>query len=355
MRKISIITFLILTGLTCFAIPPVTAAADAAGNLPAIRAAEKERRVERVRRFLQRTLDDLREEQKLIQENIAELGKQVDAITPLESSQREFDMQSLMDWYNGYLDWLRDQVEDMDDEMAQLSATAFPGSEYLNNRFAELVDAEKALEKELKDKVTLYEAEEKRLAGILDQRRLLQARLNDLHERRGRIEHKSPLSEKDKAELDHIRTDVGVVQTEFLSLPQVDEDLLKHYAVMIEWGRWEGEWLALRIEESGTLREVAAAVPRDAVSGARPMEAAYRRAARMYENLISRLNRKIDELDRRQSRVSPAGTVRQMDRSRELNDLYDALRSRFNDAIGRFKVRIGAYNAEMTEIRSGKP
>lgn len=355
MRRISIITVIFLTGLACCTMPPLAGPADAAGAPSKSRGVEQERRVERVRRFLQRTLDDLGEEQKLVEEDIAELGKQVDAITPLESSQREFDILNLMDWYNGYIDWLRDQAEDMDDEMAQLSATAFPGSEYLSNRFAEFFDAEKGLEKELKDKVTLYDKEEKRLAGILEQRRLLQARLNDLRERRGRIEHKSPLSEKDKAELDRILIDVGVVQTEFLSLPQVDEDLLKHYAVMIERGRWEGEWLALRIEEYGTLREVAAAVPLDTVRGARTMEAAYRRAVRMYENLTSRLNRKIDELDRRQSQVAPAGTIRQMDRSRELNELYDALRTSFNDAIGRFRVRIGAYNVEMTEIRSGRP
>ncbi len=334
---------------------PLVDLTDAAGNPAAGRTAEKERRVERVKRFLQRSLDDLRGERKLVEEDVAELVKQVDAITPLEPAQREVDFQTLTDWYNGYLDWLRDQTEEMDDELAQLSVSTFPGGEYWNNRFGEMIGSQMELLKELQDKVGQFGTEEKRLAGILEQRRLLQARLNDLDERRGRIEQKPPLSEKDKAALDRIRADINVVQTEFLSLPQVDDDLLKHYAVIIERCRWESEWLALKIEEYGGLRDVAAVVPLDSVRGAGPMDAAYRRTVRMYETLASRLNRKIDELDRDRSRVTPAGTIRQLDRSRELNDLYDTLRSRFSDAIGHYKVMKGAYNAELAEVRSGKP
>ncbi len=336
---------------------PATAAA---GNPSAGRAAEREKRVERVRRFLQRTIDDLNDTQKLASEDIDELEKQVDAITLLESSQREADFQGLLDWYNSYLDWLREQSAEFEADLARLSAARLQESQQMGERFGEIVNVQKNMEKDMGDRVARFTAEEKRLAGILERRRLLQAEFNDLSERLARIERKAadqnkPLSEKEKATAERLRADVTVVQTEFLSLPQVDEDLLKHYAVMTERARWASEWLGLKIDECQALRDVAGLLPRDAVRFATDIQAAYERTKRMYERQISRINRKTEELDRKRSRVSPAGTLREMDRSRELSDLYDRLRIRYNDRISRLKIQIGAYEAESADILSARP
>ena len=201
---------------------------------------------------------------------------------------------------------------------------------------------------------------EKWLADILQRRGAAPGGLNDLQERLAHIERKGadqnkPLSEKEKATADRLRADVTVVQSEFLSLPQVDEDLLKHYAVMTERARWASEWLALKTDEYQALRDVAGLLPRDAFRFAADIQAAYKRTRRMYERQINRINRKLDELDRKRSRVSPAGTLREMDRSRELSDFYDRLRIRYNDRISRLKIQIGAYEAESADSLSMRP
>jgi hypothetical protein len=335
--------------------PAVAAAEPAPGRM-----VERGQRLEREKRFLMRALDDLRNERKMTEEDIGELEKQIDAITPLESARRTDDFQELLDWHYGYLDWLGEQSAEFEADLAQLSSTAPSGGEPWERRYAGMAKKEKELVKELGGKVKRFSAEEKRLARILDRRLILRARFFDLEEQLARIDKKladqqRPLSDKEKETAKRLRVDVRVVQTELLSLPEVDEDILKHYAVMIERGRWKSDWLELQIDEYEALRAVAAVISLDAGRNSAAMEAAYQRIIRSYESGINRLNRKIDELARKESRVSPAGSLRQMDRSRELLDFYGGLRIKYDDRIRRLKTRIGAYEAELAEVLSAKP
>ena len=335
--------------------PAVAAAEPAPGRM-----VERGQRLEREKRFLMRALDDLKDERRMTEDDIGELEKQIDAITPLESARRTDDFQELLDWHYGYLDWLGEQSAEFEADLAQLSASAPAGGESWENRYARMAKKQKELVRELGGKVKRYSAEEKRLAGILDRRLLLQARFLDMEEQLARIEKKladqqRPLSDKEKETAKRLRVDVRVVQTELLSLPEVDEDILKHYAVMVERGRWKSDWLELNTEEYEALRAVAAVISLDAGRNAAAMETAYRRIIRTLESGTNRLNRKIDELDRKESRVSPAGSLRQMDRSRELLDFYGGLRVKYDDRIRRLKTRIGAYEAELAEILSARP
>jgi hypothetical protein len=321
------------------------------------RSVEKEKRVERVKRFLQRTVDDLALYRQLTEEDIAELEKQIDAIPPLEPIQREADLLSLLDSFYSHLDWIKDRIEEFEDDLGELSPETLPGSEILSNSLEEMAAMLKEQEKVLQEKVSRFRDEEKRLAGILERRRLLHSQFSELELELARIERElaevdhNP-SEKEKAHAERIRGDVGVVQTELLSLPQVDEDILKHYAVLIERGSWEAGWLALKAEEYGMLRDVAPLLPRESTRFAAEMEGAFQRAVRGYEKEIKILNRKIDELEGKRSRITPAGTLREMDLSRELADFYERLQIRYNDMINRIRVRIGAWQAESSEIRS---
>jgi hypothetical protein len=335
--------------------PAVAAAETAPGRM-----VERGQRLEREKRFLLRALDDLRDERSMTEEDIGDLEKQIDAVTPLESARRTDDFQELLDWHYGYLDWLGEQSAEFETDLAELSAAAPAGGEPWEKRYASMAKKQKELVKELGGKVKRYSAEEKRLAGILDRRLILSARFFDLEEQLARIDKKladqqRPLTDKERETAKRLRVDVRVVQTELLSLPEVDEDILKHYAVMVERGKWKSDWLELKTEEYEALRAVAAVIPLDAGRNAAAMEAAYRRIVRTYESGINRLNRKIDELDRKESRVSPAGSLRQMDRSRELLDFYGRLRLRYDDRIRRLKTRIGTYEAELAEVLSAKP
>ena len=343
-------------GLILF--PPVPAVA-ATATAQAGRPVDKEQRVERVKRFFQRTVEDLNVSQKLTEKDIDELEKQIDAIPLLEPMQREADLLSLLDSFYSHLDWIKDRIEEFEEDLGELSLETIPGSEFLEHTLEEMAAMLKEQERVLQDKVSRFREEEKRLAGILERRRLLQSQFNDLQAQLARMEqeladreHKP--AEKDKARAERIRIDLGVVQTELLSLPQVDEDILKHYAVMMERGGLEAEWLALRVSEYLMLREVVPLIPLETPLFATEMEGAFQRAVRGYEKEINVLNRKIDELERRRSRVTPAGTLREMDRSRELADLYERAQIRYNDMINRIRIRIGAWQAESAEVRSAR-
>jgi len=360
-RLISFFLILSITfagGLFLFPAGPAIAAADTSQKG---RSVENELRVERVKRFLQRMVEDLTLSRQLTEEDIVELEKQLDVITPLEPMQREADLLSLLDCFYSYLDWLKDRIEEFEEDLGELSTDTLPGSEFLDNSLGEMAAMLKEQEKVLQDKVSRFRGEGNRLAGILERRRLLQANFNDLQQQLASIERKladheqHKPSEKEKAHAARIRVDVGVVQSELLSLPQVDEDILKHYAVIIERGRWESEWLALKVDEYGMLREVAPLLPRETTQFAAQMDGAFQRTVRGYEKEINRLNRKIDELDRLRSRITPAGTLRELDRSRELGDFYERLQIRYNDTINRIRIRIGAWQAESAEVRSVKP
>jgi chromosome segregation ATPase len=359
-RLFSLFLFISISFAGVLSLFPLGPAAAATAKPQTGRSMDKEQRVERVKRFLQRTVEDLNLSRQLVEEDIDELEKQIDAIPPLEPLQREADLLSLLDTSYSYLDWLKDRIDEFEEDLGELSAETLPGSEFLGNSFAEMAAMLKEQEKVLQDKVSRFREEEKRLACILERRRLLQSQFNELQAQLARMEqeladreHKP--AEEEKARAERIRIDLGVVQTELLSLPQVDEDILKHYAVLIERGRWSAESLTLKVNEYGMLREVAPFLPREPTPSAAEMEGAFQRAVRGYEKEINLLNRKIDELERMRSRITPAGTLRELDRSRELADFYERLQIRYNDLINRIRIRIGAWQAESAEVRSANP
>ena len=84
------------------------------------------------------------------------------------------------------------------------------------------------------------------------------------------------------------------------------------------------------------------------------IEAAYRQAVRVFERAISRLSRKKDELDRKRSRVTPAGSLKEVERSRELLNFYMRLRGRYDNEISRLRVLVGACDADLAEVLAEK-
>jgi hypothetical protein len=317
---------------------------------------ERGRQVERVRRFLQRTTDELNLSRKLTEEDIKVLENQYDSIPPGESAQREADLLSLLDTQYSYIDWIKDRIEEFDDDLEQLSAGNLPGSEFLENGFADMVSMLKDQEKVLDEKIDRFSAEEKRLAAILERQRLLQSRINDLETRLDRVgkqqDDKSANHPQKEEGGEHIRVELGALRSELDSLPPVDDDILMHYQLMIEQGKGESEWLALQIDEFRMLSEVAALLPRDTARYGAEMEKAMRRTERSYENEIILLNRKIDGVEKRRVLIIPVGTLRETEFSRDLADLYERLQLRYNDLIYRLRIRIGDWQAEEAQLKS---
>ncbi|KAF0221010.1 MAG: hypothetical protein FD174_723 [Geobacteraceae bacterium] len=322
-------------------------------------AAGEERTGEREKRFIIRTLDDFKGSLSLAEDEIQELEKEIDAITLLESLQREKDFTNFLDWYHGYADWLKDVIGDFEDDLALFPAGPSRGEERWMGRFGGMVKKQHALARELEKRVKRYDAEEKRLAGIIERRRELRERFGELHDSLARIEDRIRESQGSSSErrenekkAEKFRADIRVVQNELLSLPLVDEDILKHYAVLVERGEAEIDWLSLKRDEYEAMRDVAAVVGRDPRRDASAIEAAYRRVVRVLESAINRLFRKMDELDRKRARVTPAGSLREVERSRELAGFYERLQGRYDGEIRRLRVLIGAYDAELAEVLS---
>jgi hypothetical protein len=318
-------------------------------------AAREVKRVEvaRERRFTERILGDLVTFRKLAEEDISELERQRSAIALLEIPQRESDLSDLLNWYYRYYEWLMGEEETAESDLARLSAPgALPG--FGEMHFRSMADMVTGLSQQLSERVKGYLAERNRLAEIIDRRRLLQEQFRDLEEQlaslaRGESEPSHRPSKRGKKIEKQLRADVRVVQTELLSLPDIDEGILKHLTVLIDQGQWEVEWLALSVQEYNALDEVYSLLP---AGDHAALAKAYGRLIRTYNKGIDRLSRMSSELARKSSRLSPTGTIRDLDRSRDLSDLYDRLRHRSDTRKEELKIWIGACEAEAAELKS---
>jgi hypothetical protein len=332
--------------LTLFLLAPpwATAADQGAGRNRVV--------LEREKRFLQQALEETEASRKLAQEDVGELERRVDAINLLQPGRADA-LQDLLDWNSRYGAWMAAERDEIDAELARLSVSGALPEERVG-RFDEMAATARELAQELGGKVAGYLAEEKKLADIFERRRQLQSQVNDLESHRLSIrdaEQVRPLSDKERREEERLRRKIRQLQSELATLPNIETDLLLHYAVLAEQGRWEGEWLNLTVEEYQSLGDAAALLPDVTPRDAGPLAQAYQRIIRTYRGEISRLTRMSDQLDRKLSRVVPAGTLGELERSRDLTDLYDRLRQRCDRRIRDLKVQIGAWEAELSELR----
>jgi hypothetical protein len=309
--------------------------------------------VEREKRFLQQALDEIEASRKLAQEDVSELERQVGAINILQPG-REAALQDLLDWNHRYYDWLAGEQGEIEADLAGLSTPGAAKKTYVG-RFDEMTATAKELALALRDKVAAYTAEERRLAAIIDRRRQLQSQVNDLESHRLSIretEQIRGLSDKERREEGRLRRKIGQLQSEMATLPNIETDLLLHYAVLAEQGKWEADWLTLKVAEYQALSEAAAILPSGAARDVSSLMQAYQRIIRTYQGEIRSLAKMNDQLDRKASRVNPTGTLGELERSRDLTDLYDRLRQRCDRRTRDLKVLVGAWEAELSELRS---
>jgi hypothetical protein len=128
-------------------------------------------------------------------------------------------------------------------------------------------------------------------------------------------------------------------------------DQQKHLAVMIELGRMELSWLALKAEDSAALSSVARAINSEAPS---LIEEAGSRVTKIYESDIASLRRKVEDVDRTRARIAPTGTLRTLGRIEELEGYYERMKSRYEHHISWLKEQIGAYRADVIGLRKEK-
>lgn len=292
-----------------------------------------ERGLERQQRFLSLADDFLEMSRAVTDRQCAGIESEIDRIPLLDFPVREDDLRGLLETCRDHADRLRGLRADLEEGRMDLSAGRRPEMTWWRGVFAELVAVQEGYEARLDSAVAAYGREERRLAGILERRRELESSVRSLDERLARIEVSiralqdgAPAKGEKRRQADRTRKDLTIVQNELLSLPLVDEGLIKHYAVLAERGRGEMELLAFRKSLAAAFRDAAFAVGSATGSGSAAVGAAYRAFARECRRQSDRVGRRIDEVYRKRSRVTPAGTLREMDRSRELADYYDELK-----------------------------
>ena len=343
-------------------------AASLAGGSPAARGVEGEadprearssrraqQELERDRRLMAQLLDDLAVAAARTQEEIVALERRIDAILPLESPRRETGLRELAAIYQQHLDRLELARAAVEDDLV-MPADLQPAAAALADRYENLATVDRQAAGRLKAWVKGVDRELQRLTQLVDRKQYLADHLADLDARLVGIEERLAGNGKtegkratDERKRDELRRRVVIVQDELRSLSDVDEGLLKHYVVLIEWGGLEREWLARDAERADALRGAVAAGGTKADTSRR-----IRAVIRLCESQIEGLRRARNELDRRQEQVSPAGSLRDLDRSRELADLYGRFADRYEREIVRLQVRIGALEAERSERPVGK-
>lgn len=305
--------------------------------------------LDRERRFLQQALDDLTTSRKLAEEDVGDLVRQRDAINLLEPDRGDA-LQDLLDWTTRYLDFITGEEALIQEDYARVAARGAQ-RELQVGYFQELAVNTQSLAQDLRDKVAAFDAVRKQLVTVVDRQRVLQAELYDVRGRLGRLRSRDD-SARDRREEGRLERTLRSLQSELATLPNVDPEVLQYYTVLVEQGRWQGEWLALKVEEYQALRSLAELVPYGEPRDLEDLAHGYQRLSRTYQREISRLNRRIDEVDRRKEHVNPSGTPGELDRAKDLTDLYERLHQRYDRRVRELQALVGACDTELSELHS---
>ncbi len=308
----------------------------------------------REKQFLYRAVEELNRSQEYVKDTISGLEKQIEAIELLEPSRREKDLRDLLDWYQTYADWLKSNTDDFEADLSRAYSEE-PLRRTGPDRYAGMANGYARLGAQLGEQMARLEKAndriEQRTAGLrraleyIDSAAFREDKDRDKKQRQNdRDRRNDDLYDQYKYLSD---VDIIKMQQELRNLG----DQQKHLAILIELGRMEMSWLALKADDSAALSSLARAVGSDAPA---PIEEACSRMVKTYESDIAYLRRKVEDVDRMRARIAPTGTLRTLDRIEELAGYYERMKSRYEHHISWLKEQIGAYRADVTELRKEK-
>lgn len=331
------------------------ASADAAPKPQAAENRKEARKpaLERQKRFLQRALEDLTFQKSQAEEAVTRLDRAIGDIRPLEPLSRESDLRRLSDWYYDYIVWLNGRISRLEADLALNMDGIAVSATRLFDHYRELDQRYRLLRERLDERVKQFEADQRRIESLLDRRRILNFRLRNLEERLKSIEDRLTSPSERKEESRKLETDIAIIQNDLAALPRIDEELLRHYDVMIEEGRGESERLDMKIEEYQLLRD---AVPAIFAAAATPEDAAFalRDLIGQYERQIAIVDRRIEDYYRRRTAVPPAGRLRERERAEDLRNYYQTTIQNLQDYRERLRVLVSDLRYELQAVQEGK-
>ncbi len=311
-----------------------------------------ERRVEREKRFLFRAVEDLDKSLSYVTDIIKGLDRQVDSIQLLEPVRRENELRDLLDWYYSYVSWLSEYRADFEADITD----AFSGERLpqgWTGRYAAMARGYEQLAGDLQNNVNRLEYDKREVEKRLVDLRSRMNYLNDLNNRdkdygdRDKDRDRGDRDRQDKAPDDKDKERRTLEITRLVSEVLGFENLLKHLDVLIELGKYELIWVYRKAADCDVLNEVAKAIER---SGRASRDDIYDRIIRNYESDITFFRQKVDEIDRKLSRITMTGTLQTLDRLEDLMEYYVKIKRRYEYHINWLSQQIGAYRAEQTGI-----
>jgi hypothetical protein len=283
------------------------------------------------------------------------LEAEIDRIPLLDFPNRQVDINSLLDWYRDYTGWLKEESTILDEGVSDISSGNYPSASWWDKAVGSLVRIQEKFLRRLEKMVGSYEAEGKRLAEILDRRTqladsvsIISGKLDRLGSEREGLRRKGAETGQVRRKEEKLRREISIVQSELLSLPKIDESLLKHYFVIAERGKGEGDLLGFRIALSASLHDLTAVAAGKDRASASELAASLRQVIRECVRQIERMGLRIDDADRKRSMVTPSGTLREIQRSEELGAYYLDLRQRYEDAVKNVNQLRGGLEYELT-------
>jgi hypothetical protein len=326
-------------------------------------AGSAEKRIERERQLLYRTVDDLNRSQGYVQASERGLEKQIDAMNMLESAGRERDLGFFLDWYRSYAEWLGTSLSDFESLLASsYSGGQKPGLQ--PEPYYSLADGYARLGSQLEDQVARLEKIKdinmQRMAAlrtVLDyvaSTAFIEERTREKKQTEqpndSRVERKRDRDRKDdlyERYKDATDVEILMMQQEFRNC----DELQKHFVLMIETGRLELSWISRKTGDYEALAKLA-----DVIGAGSPasLETTGSQLIKNYESDITYFKRGIEEISRARARIVPAGYLKSLDRMAEMMDTYDQMKNRYEHHIAWLSEQAGAYQADAIQFRKEK-
>jgi len=331
---------------------PDSVGAETPKNVNAAEAAK--RRTGRERQFLYRMVEDLNRSQGYVQAAVRGLERQINAVDILESSRRDKDIGSFLDWYHSYAEWLGNNLVDLEADLSR-SYSDERGAIVQPERCYSLIDGYARLGAQLGEQVShLDKLDDRTIQRIAGLRTSLEYVMSgSFIEERNREKKQPPLgNDRRKDELyerykDTTDIEIAMMQRELKNL----DELQKHFLVLLELGRMEQSWISRKTGDYDALARLAVVVGGDAPG---PVEEAINRVIKLYESDITYFKRKAGDIASARSRVIPAGSLKILDRMEELSENYDQMEYRYERHISWLAEQSGAYRADIIELRKDR-
>jgi hypothetical protein len=339
--------FVLMTSLLL--IPPLAASGAESSSKAAAYDAEK-KKTAREKAFLLRAVEEQDRTLTLVMETTALLEKQADAVESLETDRRRRDLKDLLDWYYAYTGWVGGMAAESEADLAEHLSRPSAGAGW-ETRYEGMAKGYRRLTEDLSGKIRALEAEQSKVEArikklkpaVLERRILVDKEELELSKELRPTYRYNPYDSREAVYRDLTDDEVGQFQRELKML----EEYQKHYEVVTELGRYELGWLSIKAGESAVLQGVAQALVDDSPGA---MRNAYREAIRTYDADVTALNRKVDVLQSKITGITRTGTLKTLDRLKDLTDYYENMKSRYERQAEWLKGQIGGFQADLVEL-----